>query len=65
MSLLNLNYPPIEQEPIYPSVTLVKKFDNNISPRGMAFNNGALYVVSFVNNKAHPSYVHKITFNTK
>jgi len=64
MSIFNLNYPPIEQEPIYPSLTLLKQFDGNISPRGMAFNNGALYVVAFANNIAPPSYVYKITFNS-
>lgn len=66
MSLFNINNPPVSQYPVYPSYTKLIQYDTiaKVNARGLAFNNGILYVASPVNNTSPPSYVYKHVFNS-
>jgi hypothetical protein len=64
MSLLSINNPPVSQSPVYPSYSKPIQYDLNVNARGLAFNNGVLYVACPVSNTSPPSYVYKHVFNS-
>jgi sugar lactone lactonase YvrE len=64
MSLFNINNPPVSPYPVYPSYSKVVEYDLSINARGLAFNQGILYVVCPFANSSPPSYVYKHILNS-